>query len=512
VTRPADGQRPRLRSSVPSAIVLLSAIALAACGAPSSEPADGEELVVVVLPFEVQGQQEGAGYVGRAVAESVAISLAQAEDLRLLESPNSAEPTVEGATRLITGKLVREGGSVRAALQLRDPVKDALLWETEISSDGGDLSALASRLAMHTIQHMGVTFPDRYDYIGAVTGGTEMSESPLTARAQESWRRNDIVGLLETSTSLIDQYPDDPAAHVLNAWALMFAWDATPSNEVHLSQLKERLVTLDRVDPSSPYDELIRGYIYRSSGQPEQARASYSQVLTRTDISSTARAWALRQRSFTYLQVGNAEAARGDAEEAVGLDPSNASSHVALSKSLEALDRLDGAISRSEQALALQPASWRQHQRLGLVLTRAGKFDEAAVSIDRACRLSDSQEACANLAVVFQRGGREVEAQAAATHAESLAASGWGYYNLACFWALAGERTQAIDGLSRSLELGFADALIDTDPDLDSLRNDPGFEAILEAVEDRLNSLRQLTRSVFPWQARIATSPRVSSA
>jgi tetratricopeptide (TPR) repeat protein len=494
---------------VPPAIVLLSAIALAACGSPSSEPADGEQLVVVVLPFEVQGQQDGADYVGRAVAESVAISLAQAEDLRLLESPNGTDPAVEGATRLITGKLVREGESVRAALQLRDPVKDALLWETEISSDGGDLSALASRLAMHTIEQMGVSLPDRYDYIGAVTGGTEMSESPLTARAQESWRRNDIEALLETSTTLVD---DDPAAHVLNAWALMFAWDATPSTEDYLSQLRERLVTLDRVDPSSPYDELIRGYIYRSSGQPEQARASYSQVLTRTDISSTARAWALRQRSFTYLQVGNAEAARGDAEEAVGLDPSNASSHVALSKSLEALDRLDGAISRAEQALALQPVSWRQHQRLGLVLTRASKFDEAAVSLDRACRLSDSQEACANLAVVLHRGGREEEARTAATHAESLAASGWGYYNLACFWSLAGKRTQAIDGLSRSLELGFADALLDTDPDLDSLRDDPGFQAILEAVEDRLNSRRQLTKSVFPWQARIATSPSVSPA
>jgi tetratricopeptide (TPR) repeat protein len=372
-----------------------------------------------------------------------AIALAACGYLRLLESPNGTDPAVEGATRLITGKLVREGESVRAALQLRDPVKDALLWETEISSDGGDLSALASRLAMHTIEQMGVSLPDRYDYIGAVTGGTEMSESPLTARAQESWRRNDIEALLETSTTLVDQYPDDPAAHVLNAWALMFAWDATPSTEDYLSQLRERLVTLDRVDPSSPYDELIRGYIYRSSGQPEQARASYSQVLTRTDISSTARAWALRQRSFTYLQVGNAE---------------------------------------------------------------------AAVSLDRACRLSDSQEACANLAVVLHRGGREEEARTAATHAESLAASGWGYYNLACFWSLAGKRTQAIDGLSRSLELGFADALLDTDPDLDSLRDDPGFQAILEAVEDRLNSRRQLTKSVFPWQARIATSPSVSPA
>ena len=45
--------------------------------------------------------------------------------------------------------------------------------------------------------------------------------------------------------------------------------DADPANEVLLGQLKERLSTLRGIDADSPYDELILGYVYRSSGEPE---------------------------------------------------------------------------------------------------------------------------------------------------------------------------------------------------------------------------------------------------
>jgi len=258
---------------------------------------------------------------------------------------------------------------------------------------------------------------------------------------------------------------------------------------------------LDRVDPSSPYDELVRAYVYRSSGQPEPARQLYSRVLARNDLTVAARAWALRQRSFTYLQVGNAAAALADAEEAVALDPSNARSLVALSKALETLGRLEHAIAASQRALALEPASWRQHQRLGIVLAQAGKHDEALHAMERGCRLGENQEACANLAVVLQRRGRESEGRAAAEHAESLPGSPWGFYNLACYQALAGNPTKALRDLDQALELGFADALIATDPDLDSLRGEPALEAVVADVEERLSTRQELSKSVFPWQA-----------
>jgi Flp pilus assembly protein TadD/TolB-like protein len=504
--------RARARAGTHRCIVLTAALALGGCGPSSTDPADGDKLVVQVLPLEVRGQEEGADYLGRAVARSLAASFVQSDDLLLKEVPESAgaaaaasrdvdRSTEKMATRSVTGTLTRDGDAIHVSLQLLDPRKDEVLWGTEMSSGSEDLSGLVFRVARQAIQAMGVSYPELYDHIMDVTGSSPMSDSPQAARARDAMRRYDFEEFLQASSDLVAQYPDDPVAHVFSAWATMLAWDAEPSNEDYLAQLKDRMVSLDRVDPSSPYDEVMRGYIYRSSGQPDQARALYSRVLARKDLSSAARAWIIRQRSFTHLASGNAVAARADAEEAVALDPSNALSLVALSKALEAEGRLDEAIAGTSRALVLQPSSWRHFQRLGLVYSRADRLDEAVLSFDRACTLGERQEACANHAVTLQRAGREAEARAAATNAESLSASRWGHYNLACYRALAGDRAAAIRDLRRSLELGFADALITTDSDLESLRGDPEFEAVVDAVEERIRSRQELSTSVFPWQA-----------
>jgi len=348
---------------------------------------------------------------------------------------------------------------------------------------------------------MGLSYPHLYRYTRNITGGPELSRAPLMARAVDLMQRNDNEALLQASAELVAEFGEQPDAQAIDAWALMIAWDQDPLSETKLTRLRERLVELDRVDPESPYDEITLGYVYRSSGQPEQARALYSAVLARADLSNVARAWVLRQRSFTFLQAGNADAAREDLLEAVRLDPAHASSHVALSRALEAAGDLEGAILYSKRALLLEPASWRQHQRLGLVLMSGGKFREACFPMDRACRLSGSQEACANLAVALQRSGRESEARAAAQHAASLAASRWGLYNLACYQARAGEKEAALENLQRTVELGYADTLITSDPDLDSLRDEPAFAEIQAAVENRLRTRRLLSSTVFPWQS-----------
>ena len=53
-------------------------------------------------------------------------------------------------------------------------------------------------------------------------------------------------------------------------------------------------------------------------------------------------------------------------------------------------------------------------------------------------------------------------------------------YNLACSLARAGKSDEAIDSLSQSILLGYDDlAHMDVDPDLDSLRDLPDFQALL---------------------------------
>jgi Flp pilus assembly protein TadD len=137
---------------------------------------------------------------------------------------------------------------------------------------------------------------------------------------------------------------------------------------------------------------------------------------------------------------------------------------------------------------------------VGIVALRAKSYDLAAHYLSLACDHGRTQEACANLAVLLERAGRRGEAQQIARRAESLAASPWGAYNLACFRVQRGDRKAAIAALRRAYDLGFTDALITTDPDLNELRGDPAFDAEVDRVLDRIRANRQIVTSVFPWQ------------
>jgi len=502
--------RPAPTARIAAVAALVAIFILLACGPSVTEPEEvGIRTVVRVLPFEVEGQVEDTEYVGNALAGSLSSYLALAgvllEERSEIDLEADTDRDVEHqpevhATHLLAGTLIRDAEAVHARLQMLDAGTRSVLWEVEATSHSGAISGLVSLLAMETTEKLGISYPDLYEHITNIPGGPGMSASPLRTQALKALRRFDLEELRRLSSELVVQFGDDPASHTLNAAALAYSWDTAPTEET-LNQLKDRLAALNRVDPSNPYDDLMRAYLYRSSGEPDRARILYSRLLARTDLSVSARGWVLRQRSYAELQVGNREAGRDDALESVRIDPAEASGHFALSRALQALGDMDGSISHARQAMALEPAWWRYQQRLGLVLSQADRFDEAFDSLSDACRSSSVQEACANLAVSLQRAGRDAEARETAEYAASNPESPWGLYNLACYWSLAGENRIALDRLFQAVELGFAHSLITTDTDLDPLRLDPEFEAIIKDVEKRLRSKRQLTMSTFPWQA-----------
>ncbi len=61
----------------------------------------------------------------------------------------------------------------------------------------------------------------------------------------------------------------------------------------------------------------------------------------------------------------------------------------------------------------------------------------------------------------------------------------WSTYELARYYALAGNRAEAHDHLKRSFALGSRGGEVLDDPDLASLRGDPEFEALLETRTGR---------------------------
>jgi tetratricopeptide (TPR) repeat protein len=64
-------------------------------------------------------------------------------------------------------------------------------------------------------------------------------------------------------------------------------------------------------------------------------------------------------------------------------------------------------------------------------------------------------------------------------------ALGWNSYDHACVLALKGDRAAALEALREAVAVGWSSDLIVSDDDLDSLRGDPAFEAIVEEAGTR---------------------------
>jgi serine/threonine-protein kinase len=493
-----SGQRTRIIGGVAVALV---AVAVAGIVLQLIGPG-ADARTIVVVPMEVRGQAEGAEvYLGRSIAESIAVNLALGTDLRVMPVPRTAElaATVDvferadaarglGAGRMLTGSVVR-GAGIDARFSLVDTVEKRILWGTQLKSESGDLSHLAVSAARRVAEQLGVSLPRLYDYVGNLSGDPAMAASPSTVLALTAMRQGEIDTLLSATERLARDYPTEPDALALRAHALMLQLDRDPAPQ-NRRKLQDALARLDAREPNNPYGDFYRAFLAVKDSRFRQAVSLYARILAREDVTPAVRAWVLRYRAFIRASMADTDSALRDLEEALHLDPSSARTFHILSETLMAAGRNEEALTRARQAVALMPNYWRHHHTLALLLGALGRVEEALASHETACELGNVQLACAIHAIALLKAGRAGDARAAAKRAGGLTSDALGTYNLACYYALAGQRARALDFLRDALALGpVVGTSPSQDPDLATLHDDPDFIAILAEAGRRPRDL-----------------------
>ena len=453
-----------------------------------------DDHTVLIVPMEVRGQNEGSAYLGRAFAEAIAVNLALA-GLKVLPVPDLGElgagamdrsqvAREHGAGRMLTGAVTRSGEQLQANLNLIDAVENRIVWGTQASSASNDLSSLALELSRGVATQLGADLPRLYDYIGNLTGGPAMARSPDTSIALGAIRTGDAVRALESTARLVHTFPQELAAHALRTQALLLAWDADPSTE-NAARLREAMTALEVIDAKNPYSLFYRAYLAYGRGDMKTALELFAAIVERDDLSPAARAWVMRYRALALGVTGDKARSLAVLEEALSIDPANAWTVASLSESLGELDRPHDALERAQQAVALNPLSWRNYVTLGLSFMRLSRFAEAGKAFATGCKSSNAQFACALEAVALEHASKKDEARAAAERASKATDSTWGTYNLACYYAIAGDNKRALFYLSRAVELGFPNTSFETDPDFAALRGTPELQKLSVVVRQR---------------------------
>ncbi len=290
--------------------------------------------------------------------------------------------------------------------------------------------------------------------------------------------------------------PDEAVAAARHAIAL------APDSTAALMNLRRVLGSLGRfeeaVDPTQRACEisvdrklsacaLYAVSLYRA-GHAEKARAAAKEVLAMGAEEDPAAAYnlaryhALRGDSGQALRFLRRASDLGyDSEgDSPNEDPDFASlrGHPEFTEILGDFSR--DRIAEARRAVELEPDSFKAWHDLGdAVGWGLGSWSEAVDLYEKSCALTTTQDPCAHYAYALYQVDRREEALKAARLASEREDEDWSTYHLACFYALAGDRDAAIDHLRRSLALGYWDGMILADPDLDALRGDPEFEALL---------------------------------
>ena len=248
-----------------------------------------------------------------------------------------------------------------------------------------------------------------------------------------------------------------------------------------------------------------------------------------------ARSWALlamAQSNLRYAFRCEVDDGFAAANSALTIDPSIAEAYLPMVRRLEDRLQYDEADAQMAKALELDPDSWEVNKEGARVCMRQRRFAEAAALLERAVTLMPSDvHAWARLVTLYHALGKvaakKVAAESTIGEAEKVLANDpsngavmsfgagayaavgqvdrareWAErgalvdpdnssmrYNFACaLAAFGGDKEGALRQLDRSLRTAgaFHIAMAEGDPDLDSLRDEPQFKAIMTRARKRL--------------------------
>ncbi len=223
-------------------------------------------------------------------------------------------------------------------------------------------------------------------------------------------------------------------------------------------------VTTEELDPAARFTFLVNGLTENDGSTETKSESGNSKEAAGEKKHPTGK---LEDAAAAYAKIA-------------ATSPANDRVWDALGNSLRSLGRYEEALSAFGEAISICPGKEEYYFHRGLVYTAQKRHEEAISDFQEVIRLNPGYIlAHAALAGSCRRLGREAEAQ---EHIQAArpAMEGEKEYNRACFEAICGNPDGAIEYLKIALTTKQTPTeWMRSDPDLESLREDPRFEALL---------------------------------
>jgi len=419
---------------------------------------------IAVLPFANLSGERQQEYFCDGMSEEIINALARIKGLRVaartstLSFKNSSDDAREIGRKLHVDTLLE--GSVRQAsdrlrifVQLVDVATGYHLWSERYDRDFQDVFAIQDEISQNIVRSLQLILSENEIQSLSRTSTTDTQAYDYYLRGRQFYhqgRRQSFQFARQMFTRATDIDPQYALAYagIAQCSAMLFHFYGE-AKDIHLEEADRTSLRALELDPELPQAHAARGLTMWLMDRFDEARVEFETAM-RLDPEQDETPYLYGRACF---QKGELELAARLFERACRGRENHEACYFAA--------QTHTALGHNEAALAAYRLALRAvEKRVQLHPDDARAYTMGAVSF---CRLGD------------RRSGLEWAERAIAIDPNDAGIQ----YNVACLFALEGEKTRAIQSLEAAVQAGFAHRdWVEKDPDLDSLRDDPRFQSL----------------------------------
>lgn len=440
-------------------------------GAPagSAAPRPGQQAgkSIAVLPFANLSETADNEYLSDGISEELINALSKVEGLHVVSRTSvfaykgrSEDIRTIGhdlnVRSVLEGSVQVHGNKLRVTTQLIDVNSGYHLWSERFDREMEDVFEIEDEIASNVVRALRVIL--REDERRALTRvpTTDVKAYEYYLRGRQFFhqtRRKSLEFAREMFERAIEIDPDYALAYsgLANASALVHMY--YPSAQADLERADEASRKALELAPDLAEAHAARGFALFLMKRLEEAEALFQSAIELDPKLFEAHYFSAR----AYFQQGRlAEAAQRfeaafEAREDYQAAFFAAQSHEALGNKAEALAAYTRALAVAEKHMDLNPDDPRAATMRAVSLCRLGLLEEGVHWAERALAI-DPEDAAVR-------------------------------YNVACLYSLEGMKDKAIACLEEAIRVGFGNrGWLEHDPDLNPLRGDPRFEALISSM------------------------------
>ena len=425
-----------------------------------------EQGALAVLPFDNISPDQETDYFSDGLTEELIARLSLVSEIELVSRWASMQfkgrkqdiraiGNELGARYIIGGSVRRFHESVRITVQLVDVATNRQLWGNTYKGKLDDIFDIQEQVAQQIVEalRLKLSFSEKVSLTKRQTVNAQAYD--LYLRGQDYLYRltkRSVEYAIQLFEKAIELDPRYAAAYAgcSSAYGQMYQWFSR--EERYRDKAQELSFKALMYDSNLPEAYAAMGLSYFIWGKFEEASAS-SRKAIELDPDDFIAYWTLGRIHFSN---GELEESLDLFRRVIDIKPGFYAAYADLAQTCEGLGRKAEADVASEQLLALLPNYLLQNP--------------------------DDSRARMYYAITLAERGRKDEAiREGAAALELSPGDPMMLYNCACLYARLGETGRAVDTLRQAMSGGYENfGWMKHDPDLDSLREDPGFIDLMQ--------------------------------